>query len=78
MNASVSVICYKSKVLSNGENPLMVRISQNGKRKLVSLGISVNHKFWNFEKQKPKPNCPNKEQIEILITNKLDSVSKSV
>ena len=78
MTASISVICYKYKTLSNGENPLMVRISQNGKRKLVSLGISVNHKFWNFEKQKPKPNCPNKEQIEILITNKLNEFNNQI
>jgi len=33
MNASISVVCYKSKTLSNGENPLMLQISQNGKRK---------------------------------------------
>lgn len=29
MNASISVVCYKSKTLSNGEHPLMFRISKD-------------------------------------------------
>jgi hypothetical protein len=41
MNASISVVCYKSKTLSNGENPLMVQVSKNGKRKYQSLGVSI-------------------------------------
>ena len=42
MKASVSVICYKHKVLANGESPLMLRIAKDGKRTMKSLGISVN------------------------------------
>ena len=30
MNVTVNVLCYKSKVLSNGEHPLMLRINNNG------------------------------------------------
>ena len=33
MEATVNVTCYKSKVLKNGESPLMVRICKNGKKK---------------------------------------------
>ncbi|WP_366785035.1 Arm DNA-binding domain-containing protein [uncultured Phocaeicola sp.] len=29
MGATISVICYKSKTLANGEHPLMLRIAQN-------------------------------------------------
>ena len=46
MDATISVVCYKSKTLSNGEHPLMLRISKDGKKKYQSLGISVNPKFW--------------------------------
>ena len=60
MNACVSVVCYKSKTLSNGENPLMLQVSKGGKRKYQSLGISINPKYWDFTRNKPKPNCPNK------------------
>jgi hypothetical protein len=39
MNATISVICYKSKTLANGEHPLMVRIAKSGKRTYQSLGV---------------------------------------
>lgn len=65
MNATFKVLCYKSKTLSNGENPLMICVSKEGKRKYVSLGISVNPKFWDFAKNEPKRNCPNKELILV-------------
>ena len=67
MNATINVICYKSKVLSNGESPLMLRITKNRKRSMKSLGVSLNPKFWNFVKNEPKPDCPNKIEIEQLI-----------
>ena len=28
MDATISVVCYKSKTLSNGEHPLMLRMAQ--------------------------------------------------
>lgn len=70
MNACVSVVCYKSKTLSNGENPLMLQVSKGGKRKYQSLGISINPKYWDFTRNKPKPNCPNKEYIQKIILDK--------
>lgn len=63
MNATINVMCYKSKVLANGEHPLMLCITKDRKRKYKSLGISVNPKFWDFDKERPKTNCPNKELI---------------
>lgn len=69
MNASLSVVCYKSKRLSNGESPLMLQVSKGGKRQYQSLGVSVNPKFWDFSKNKPKSNCPNREYILKLILN---------
>ena len=70
MNASLSVVCYKSKRLSNGESPLMLQVSKGGKRQYQSLGVSVNPKFWDFSQNKPKSNCPNREYILKLILNK--------
>ena len=34
MEATISVVCYKSKMLSNGEYPLMVRVAKDGKRSM--------------------------------------------
>jgi hypothetical protein len=41
MNASISVVCYKSKTLSNGEHPLMLQILNN-------------KRIINFEKKRNK------------------------
>jgi hypothetical protein len=49
----------------------MLRITKSRKRKYVSIGMSIEQKFWDFDKNKPKRNCPNKEKIEKLIASKV-------
>ena len=66
----VNILCYKSKTLANGEHPLMIRVCKDGKKKYISLGVSVLPQYWDFEKNKPKRNCPNKLQIEKIIAEK--------
>jgi integrase len=78
MNATVNVLCYKSKTLSNGEHPLMIRVCKNGKKTYKSLGISVNPIYWDFAKNQPKRNCPNKEQIEQLILEKKKAFTQTI
>ena len=70
MATTINVLCYKYKTLSNGEHPIMVRICKDGKKKYVSVGISVKAKHWSFGKNEPKPNCPNREHICLLIASK--------
>ena len=70
LSTSVEVICYKSKRLKDGTFPLMMRITKAGKRKYVALGVSVEEKYWDFEKNRPRRNCPDKELIEKLIIAK--------
>lgn len=67
---AVNVVCYKWKTLANGEYPLMLRICKDGKKKYQSLGISVLPRYWDFTRNKPKPNCPNKEYIQKIILDK--------
>lgn len=54
-------------MLANGESPLMVRIAKDGKRTMKSLGISINPQHWDFSKNQPKANCPNRNQIKQII-----------
>ncbi|MBR5206673.1 MAG: site-specific integrase, partial [Alistipes sp.] len=51
MKATISVICYKSKTLANGEHPLMLRITQNRKSSYKSLNVSILAKHWDFERE---------------------------
>ena len=78
MAITVKAVCYKSKVLSNNELPLMIRVCKDGKKKYKSLGISVNPKFWNFDKNILKPNSPNYEYLNKIITDKANELSKEI
>lgn len=78
MAITVKVVCYKSKVLSNNESPLMLRVTKDRKPKYVSLGISVNPAHWDFSKNQPKTECPNREYIEILIADKIKEYSAKI
>lgn len=70
MSATISVVCYKYKQLLNGESPLMLRVTKQGKRKYQSLGVSVDAKYWDFEKNQPKRNCPNRDALLRLISER--------
>lgn len=67
MSVTIAVVCFKSKTLANGEHPLMLRITQDRKRVMKSLGISVSPQHWDFVKGEPKPKCLNKELIQNII-----------
>ena len=71
METAITVVCYKSKTLSNGEHPLMVRVAKDGKRSMKSLGVSVNPIYWDFTKNCPKKNCPNRAELMKLISQTL-------
>lgn len=67
MRTTVSVVCYKHKVLADGTCPLMLRIAKNGKRSMKSIGISVSPKHWDFAKEQPKSKCPDADLIRSKI-----------
>lgn len=56
----------------------MLRVTKDRKRKYVSLGISVNPAYWDFSKNEPKADCPNREYIELLIADKIKEYSAKI
>ena len=56
----------------------MLRVTKDRKRKYVSLGISVNPVHWDFSKNEPKADCPNREYIEMLIADKIKEYSAKI
>jgi len=78
MQTTVNVVCYKSKTLSNGNHPLMIRLCQGKKLKYISLGLSVKPEHWDFEKSRPKKNCPNKEKIQQIITEHIRKYQEQI
>ena len=78
MNTNIEAVLYTSKTLSNGQYPIMLRLTKNRKRKYISLHISLSSEHWDFEKCKPKRNCPNRAQIEKLIRHKVEELQNQV
>lgn len=66
----VNVLLYRSKTLANGEHPLMLCVTKERRRKYVSMGISLAARYWDFDKNRPKRNCPNRIYIEKYIADK--------
>lgn len=75
---TVDVICYKYKPLKTGELPLKIRICKDRKTRYINLGVSTKPEHWDFEKNQPKPSCPNREMLEKLISNKISDVRSKI
>ncbi len=56
----------------------MLRVNKDRKRKYVSLGISVLPEHWDFSKNQPKADCPNREYIEMHIADKIKEYSAKI
>lgn len=78
MKPTIKTICYKSKILSNGEHPLMIRVCRNGNKKYKSLGISVKAEHWNFKTNKPKMTCPDRKYILKIISKNEKRVNRRI
>jgi integrase len=68
---SVAIILYKSKLLANGEHPLMIRITKNRKRSYAALGISCSLDLWDEKKNAPTKKHPQRDEIKAIINRKL-------
>ena len=75
---TVDVVCYKYTPLKNNELPLKIRVCKDRKNRYISIGLSVKEEHWDFIKNQPKPNCPNREQLEKLIANRISEVKAKI
>lgn len=78
MKVTIDIILFKQRTLANGEHPIVVRFTQNRKRKYIRTGVSVQPHQWDDSKNKPKNSCPNKEYIDNIITEKLSKYQKQI
>lgn len=65
--ASIKTLLYTSKVLKNGEHPIMIRLIKERKTKYISVGHSCAPDLWDFRKELPKRKHPNFRELEINI-----------
>ncbi len=76
--ATVEVVCYKYRPLKNNELPLKIRVSKNKKSRYFNLGVSVKPENWDFENNRPKETCPDKEMLESLISKNISEVRSKI
>ena len=67
VTTSVEAICFNYRPKKDNTYPIMLRLTKSGKRKYVSLGVSVKEEHWDFKKNQPKRNCPDKDTILAII-----------
>lgn len=75
---TVDVVCYKYKPLKNRELPIKIRVCKDRKTRYINLGVSTKMEHWDFEKNQPKADCPNRELLEKLIASKISEVKSKI
>ena len=75
---TIEVVCYKYKPLRNGELPIKIRVTKDRKVRYVSLGVSTKPEHWDFKKNQPKADCPNREHLEKLIANRISEIKAEI
>ena len=76
--ATVEVVCYKYRPLKNNELPLKIRVSKDKKSRYFNLGVSIKPEHWDFENNRPKETCPDKEMLESLISKNISEVRSKI
>ena len=67
VTTSVEAICFNYRPKKDNTYPIMLRLTKSGKRKYVSLGVSVKEENWDFSKNIPRRNCPDRDIILSII-----------
>ena len=78
LTTSVEAICLNYRPKKDNTYPIMLRLTKSGKRKYVSLGISVKEKDWDFKKNVPRKSCPDREAILKLISDKISAYNSLI
>lgn len=76
--ASVKVLLYTSKVLKNGEHPIMLRLIKDRKIKYVSLDQSCKAELWDSNEQRPTKKHPHKVELNIKISKIISDANKII
>jgi site-specific recombinase XerD len=74
--ASIKVVLFTSKTLSNGEHPILLRVIQNRKISYISIGASSTKALWDKEDNLPKKKHPLYKRLLVLIDSKRIEANK--
>ena len=72
----IKAVLYKSKTLSDGTHPIMIRLTHGKKLKYKSVGVSLMESMWDHKNSRPKRKHPQSQSIEKLIELHLSKYKK--
>ena len=62
----------------NNELPLKISGCKDKKSRYFNLGVFVEPEHWDFDNNRPKETCPDKDILESLISNKISEVRSKI
>lgn len=76
--ATVTMVFRKSTVTKDGKSPIYFRVTKNRKHCYISSGEKVEERYWDFAKNKVKPNHPSSGRLNAYLTTKLQEIHSEV
>ena len=74
--ASIKVVLFTSKTLSNGEHPILLRVIQSRKISYISIGANCTKALWDKQENLPNKKHPLYKQLLVLIGSKKIEANK--
>ena len=76
--ASIKLVLYTHKTLSNGKHPVIFQVIKDRKIKRIGTGYSASKAEWDFEKNTPSKKHKDKSELETVIALKFAELKKQV
>ena len=75
---SVKVVLYTSKILKNGEHPVILRLTKDRKQKKISLGFNCLYTQWDDANNTPKKKHPHYKELCITIDSIRNKANREI
>jgi integrase/recombinase XerD len=75
---SVKVVLYTSKILKNGEHPVILRLTKDRKQKKISLGFNCLPTLWDDTNNTPKKKHPYYKELCITIDSIRNKANREI
>ncbi|MFN8353197.1 MAG: site-specific integrase [Spirosomataceae bacterium] len=75
---SVKIVLFTSKILKNGEHPIMLRLTKNRKLKYINMGYSCSTELWDSKNNLPKRKHPLYQEIVISIDTVRNKANREI
>ena len=72
----LKLVLYSSKTLSNGQHPIMFRITKERKCKYIATGFSAKTNQWDEKNSSPSAKHPKRAEIETYISIESRKIEK--